>query len=126
MNSIGSALVLSVLISGSILGQQSSSATQVVTFGVNRTAQMLAKNFASVDNSRTMSSSLVSESVKTQLAKSALKVTLSSNTPDARVTLDNKSLVENRSIVQKDLLSFTTRTARSTVDFASVLLTITD
>ena len=126
MKSIGSAVVLSVLISGSILGQQSSSAVQVVTFGVNRAPQMLAKSFASIKNAKTMSSSLVSETVKTRLAESALKITLSSTTPDAHGTLDDKSSVENRRNVQKDLLSFTTGKTPSPVDFASVLLTITD
>lgn len=143
LRSIGSAVVLSVMISGIVLGQQSSSAVQVVTFGVSRAPQMIAKSFASVRNTKDISSNLASETFKTRLAKSALKVTLSSNTSDADGSLGKESPVghnglasasasiangksENRGIVQKDLLSFNAVNSSSSLHVASVLLTITE
>jgi hypothetical protein len=141
--SIGTMAVLSAVISGNLVAQQTSSAVQVVTFGVSRTPQTLVHTIASVGKSTSFAPAMISQVLKPGLTKTPVKITFCSKTSEVSRAIERETLNSDREVlyasqfavtrasrnkesVQKDLRTFTSEDTPAALGMASLLLTITE
>jgi hypothetical protein len=140
--SIGTIVVMSAVISGNLVAQQTSSASQVVTFGVARARQMLVNSIAFVSNNPTNAAGLVSKIFRPRLATIPLKVTFSSKNSAGFKVTDTESLSSGQSTsraasfsarktptesgsIQKDLRIFMLDNESASFGTTAMVLTIT-
>lgn len=90
--SIGTIVVMSVVISGNLVAQQTSSASQVVTFGVARAPQMLVNSIASVSSKPINIAGSIAKMFRPRLAAIPLKVTFSSKNSAGLKVIERESL----------------------------------
>jgi len=112
IKSIGAMVVVSVVISGNLAAQQTSSAVQVVTFGVARSPQMLVNRIASIQNATTIASALISETFQPRLSRIPVKITFSSKTSDKSKAIEGQSR-DSEKAVSSASSSSVTRTSRN-------------
>jgi hypothetical protein len=126
----GAASLFLLLTADTLVAQQSSSATQVVTFGVARTAQVVASGLAIVASAHTTISSIESRTLQ-RLSAMPAKVTIAekNSKKDGAIRAINSRLAspilcsEN---VQMDLRAFLRGQASSLLGKFPLVLTITN
>jgi hypothetical protein len=132
-------MVSTVVMSCTVLAQQSSSASQTVTFGVLRSPQMLLRTFASVGNNLPSTSAVRHESVEQLLAATPTKITVSSTLVPllessqsfaAVSRVASKAMarrtVGNEASIQTDLRSIVRSNGSLPIEPATLVVTITN
>ncbi len=143
ITSIAGVVILSVMISSNLFAQQTSSAAQIVTFGVSRTSQMLAQSLPTFSKTGTVSSSPELRSVHQRLSIIPAKITFSSKVSGASESshesisrsqgsvptakLSSATLIPwNNARIQTDLRTFLAENQSASFGNSSVVLTITE
>jgi hypothetical protein len=143
ITSIAAVVVLSVVINSNLFAQQTSSAVQIVTFGVSRTSQMLAHGFPALASTGTVFPISESKSVQQKLSSIPAKITFSSKVSGVSGSSQNQPSTSESSVsgaklssatltpwnnasVQTDLRTFLTENESAPLGNSSLLLTITE
>ncbi len=124
MNQTTKLILVMILASGALFSQQTSSAKQIVTFGVVRSSQLRLANSAT---SKYVAASISMKSLRSIRASVPAKITMTAMTSEKRSNVSDRTGLRNDvDTVEMDLQNFEAMQKPSANFSAPLLITVTE